>query len=71
MKTSVFLSKLGVAVFSFLTFLAALPYELGEVATIIPPEWKARLAVTSAIAALLLRVLNGQKSAAQSEHLPK
>lgn len=52
------LTGIGTALFSLLTVLAALPYELGDVALIIPAEWKAKVAVTGAIAALILRVLN-------------
>ena len=42
---------------SLLTALAAAPYTLGEVATIIPPEWKERVFVVGAIATMLLRVI--------------
>lgn len=56
-KTSV--SQIGVAIFSLLTLLAALPYQLGEISTIIPPEWKARVFTIGAIATAILRVWNG------------
>lgn len=49
---------------ALLTILAALPYELGDAATIFPPEWKARIAVTGALATAILRVL---KSAATKD----
>jgi hypothetical protein len=42
---------------SLLTALAAAPYSLGEVATIIPPEWKERVFIAGAIATMLLRVI--------------
>ena len=35
----------------------AAPYTLGEVATIIPPEWKEKVFVVGAIATMLLRVI--------------
>ncbi|NBW10145.1 MAG: hypothetical protein EBR82_19165 [Caulobacteraceae bacterium] len=41
-----------------LTFLAAAPYTLGEVANILPPEWKATVFKVSGIAAGLLAFLN-------------
>jgi len=47
----------GSIVMSLLTALAAAPYSLGEVATIIPPEWKQRVFVAGAIATLILRVI--------------
>lgn len=56
-RTSI--SAIGAAIFSLLTIIAALPYELGSVATIIPPEWKAKLAIVAAIAATILKVING------------
>jgi len=61
-KTTV--SQAGVAIFSLLTLLAALPYQLGEIATIIPPEWKSKVVAVGAFATLVLRLINGwqQKS---------
>lgn len=56
-KTTV--SATGAGLFSLLTILAALPYELGEIATIIPPAWKAKVAMISAAATLILRIING------------
>jgi len=47
----------GAIVMSLLTALAAAPYTLGEVATIIPPDWKAKVFVVSAIATMILRVI--------------
>lgn len=41
-----------------LTFLAAAPYTLGEVANILPPQWKATIFKVSGIAAGLLALLN-------------
>lgn len=45
-------------IFSALTALAALPYTLGDIATIIPPEYKAKVFLYSAIAAAALKVWN-------------
>ena len=42
---------------SLLTALAAAPYTLGEVATIIPPKWKEKVFVASAIATVILRII--------------
>jgi len=51
------LAGYGSIVMSLLTALAAAPYSLGEVATIIPPEWKQRVFIAGAIATLLLRII--------------
>lgn len=53
------LSAIGAALTSLLTILAALPYELGSVATVFPPEWKAKIAITGAVCTVLLKILNG------------
>ena len=42
---------------SALTALSGAPYALGDVATIIPPAWKAKLFVVSAIATMILRLI--------------
>lgn len=42
---------------SLLTALAGAPYALGDVATIIPPHWKAKLFVVSAVAAVVLKAV--------------
>jgi hypothetical protein len=60
MKTT--LAAYGSAITGLLAFLAALPYTLGDAATIFPPEWKARIAVTSAIAAAILKIIQGHVS---------
>lgn len=52
-------SAIGAGITSLLTILAALPLELGEVATIIPAEWKAKVVVAGAAATLILRIVNG------------
>jgi hypothetical protein len=52
-----FLAGYGAIVMSLLTALAAAPYTLGEVATIIPPHWKAKIFVVSAIATVILRII--------------
>jgi len=51
------LAGYGSIIMSLLTALAAAPYSLGEVATIIPPEWKQRVFIAGAIATLLLRII--------------
>lgn len=51
------LAGYGAIVMSLLTALAAAPYTLGEVATIIPPAWKAKIFVVSAIATVILRII--------------
>ena len=56
------LAGYGSIVMSLLTALAAAPYTLGEVATIIPPEWKERVFVMGAIATMLLRVIRDKKT---------
>jgi hypothetical protein len=55
-RTSV--SGIGAAIFGLLTMVAALPYEMGDVANIFPPEWKAKIATASAIATLVLKWWN-------------
>ena len=56
------LAGYGSIVMSLLTALAAAPYTLGEVATIIPPEWKAKVFVASAIATMILRIIRDNTS---------
>lgn len=51
-------SGIGTAIFSALTALAALPYTLGEAATIIPPDYKAKVFTVSLFATVALRVWN-------------
>ena len=51
------LAGYGAIVMSLLTALSAAPYTLGEVATIIPPHWKAKIFVVSAIATVILRII--------------
>ena len=51
------LAGYGSIIMSLLTALAAAPYSLGEVATIIPPQWKERVFIAGAIATLLLRII--------------
>ena len=62
-----FLQKLtwqdiSTAACSLLASLAVAPYELGDVALLIPPEWKAKVFFASAIAAFLLRVIKKTQS---------
>jgi len=54
---TVTLSRIGAAITSALTTLAALPYQLGDVATIIPVEWKTRIVVIGLIATVILRAI--------------
>lgn len=53
--------SIGAAVASALTMLAALPYTLGDVATIIPPSWKPYVATVGIIAGFLLRSWNAKQ----------
>lgn len=43
---------------SSLTVLAALPYQLGDIATIIPPNWKSKVVVAGLVATTILRIVN-------------
>lgn len=52
------LSGIGAALFAALTAVAALPYQLGDVATILPPEWKPVIFKWSLIATVVLKILN-------------
>ena len=61
------LSGIGAALTSALTVIAALPYQLGDVATLIAPEWKAKVAVAGLVATTILRVMN---SIAQKDGKP-
>lgn len=54
-------SGIGSALFGFLTIMAALPYELGNVALLIPPEYKAKVVLLGSIATVILRVWNSIK----------
>lgn len=51
------LAGYGSIIMSLLTALAAAPYTLGEVATIIPPKWKEGVFFVGAIATVLLRII--------------
>ena len=57
-------SGAGTAIFGALTTLASLPYTLGDIATIIPPEWKPIVFKYSLIATVILKFWNSlaQKS---------
>ncbi len=48
----------GATLTSALTILAALPYQLGDLATIIPPEWKPKVVAAGLIATTVLRIWN-------------
>ncbi|CAB4146290.1 hypothetical protein UFOVP1319_1 [uncultured Caudovirales phage] len=56
MKTKTY-AGYGAIAMSLLTALAGAPYALGDVATIIPPHWKAKLFVVSAVAAVVLKAV--------------
>jgi hypothetical protein len=62
------LSGIGAALMSLLGAIAALPYSLGDVSTLIAPQWKARIAVASFIAAFVLKAIN---STVQKDANPK
>lgn len=48
---------------AFLTILAALPYELGPVSDILPPEWKKYVATCGVVATLVLRLIKRGQTA--------
>lgn len=50
--------QIGAGIASALTILAALPYQLGDLATIIPPSWKPTIVALGLIATVALRVWN-------------
>lgn len=52
-------SAFGAAIFGLLTVVASLPYELGSIANIFPPQWKADIAIAGAIATAVLKIING------------
>ena len=62
------LAGYGSIIMSLLTALAAAPYSLGDVATIIPPEWKQRVFIAGAIATLLLRIIRDNTTPTQPTH---
>lgn len=45
---------------SCIALLAAMPYELGQLATLFPPQWKPWLAGVGAAAAIFLRLYNAR-----------
>ncbi|MBA3354263.1 MAG: hypothetical protein H0U23_17870 [Blastocatellia bacterium] len=49
---------MGTALFSLLTALAAVPYTIGDLGNIIPPEYKAKLFAVALTSAFILRVWN-------------
>ncbi len=52
------LTGMGTALFSLLTALAAVPYTIGDLGNIIPPEYKAKLFAVALTSAFILRVWN-------------
>lgn len=50
-------TNIAAAFTSLLTVLAIVPYELGAIATIIPPAWKAPIAIAAALSTAILRVM--------------
>lgn len=57
------LSGIGAALMSALTIIAALPYELGDVATIVPAEWKAFVVKAGIVATIILKIINSTAQA--------
>lgn len=55
-RTSI--SGIGAALFGLLTMIAALPYDMGALADIFPPAWKAKIAIAAALATLGLKWWN-------------
>lgn len=55
-KTTI--SGILAALTSALTVIAGLPYQLGDIATIIPAVWKTRVVVAGLIATVILRAIN-------------
>jgi len=53
--------SLGAALFSALTILAALPYQLGDLSTIVPTNWKPTIVAVGLVATVILRSLNAVK----------
>lgn len=53
--------QVGAAIASTLTILAALPYQLGDLATIIPPSLKPTIVTLGLISTVALRVWNAAK----------
>ncbi len=51
-------SGLGSSIFAVVTVLAALPYTLGDISTIVNPAWKKDVFIVSGLATLALRVWN-------------
>lgn len=66
-KTTI--SGTGAALMAMLGAFAALPYSLGEIAAILPPEWKLRITIGGFISAFILRTINSivQKDATPTE----
>lgn len=54
---------IGSAVFMALTVLSSLAYQLGDIAEIIPPEWKAKIVLVSLTAATILKIWNSVATA--------
>ena len=50
------LLKISAVLTSALAALAALPYELGQAAIVIPPTWKQPLAIIGIAATVILRI---------------
>ena len=49
--------KISATLTSALAAVAALPYQLGDISTLIPPEWKAKVTAASIIATVILRLI--------------
>lgn len=49
---------IGTRIAAVLAFLAAAPYQLGEIATLMPPEWKPKILAISLVSGLVLGIWN-------------
>ena len=59
-RTSI--SGMGAALTTGLTLLAGAPYALGDAATVIPPEWKARIFMWAGGATVLLQLIHARSA---------
>jgi hypothetical protein len=56
------LAGFGAIIMTLLAFLAGAPYALGDVSIIIPPEYKEKLFVASAVAAAILKAVRDHRT---------
>jgi hypothetical protein len=57
--------KIASALTSALTVLAALPYELETLGSLIPPAWKEKAVLTGLLATVALRILGNLRTGAR------